>query len=102
MDDNERPHRAHLVDNHLESEDIYRMDWLAKFPDLNPIEHAWDALWRATAICCQPPPRTIQELKIALLEKWVQHPQGLLNSLINSMATCCAFYLSVRGDHTPY
>ncbi|GFS76135.1 transposable element Tcb2 transposase [Trichonephila clavipes] len=37
MDDNARPQRAHLVNEFLESEDICRMDWLVRSPDLNPI-----------------------------------------------------------------
>ncbi|GFV41648.1 DDE_3 domain-containing protein [Trichonephila clavipes] len=41
MDDNARPHRANIVDECLQSEDITRMDWPAYSPDLNPIEHAW-------------------------------------------------------------
>ncbi|GBN58365.1 Transposable element Tc1 transposase [Araneus ventricosus] len=49
MDDNARPHRALLVDEFLESEDIRRMDWPARSPDLNPIEHVWDALGRTIA-----------------------------------------------------
>ncbi|GBM97580.1 hypothetical protein AVEN_249283-1 [Araneus ventricosus] len=49
MDDNARPHRALLVDEFLESEDIRRMEWPARSPDLNPIEHVWDALGRAIA-----------------------------------------------------
>ncbi|GBM69165.1 hypothetical protein AVEN_91749-1 [Araneus ventricosus] len=48
-DDNARPYRALLVDEFLESEDIRRMDWPARSPDLNPIEHVWDALGRAIA-----------------------------------------------------
>ncbi|GBL93447.1 hypothetical protein AVEN_59656-1 [Araneus ventricosus] len=49
LDDNARPHGALLVDEFLESEDIHRMDWPARSPDLNPIEHVWDALGRAIA-----------------------------------------------------
>ncbi|GBM59726.1 hypothetical protein AVEN_40649-1, partial [Araneus ventricosus] len=40
MDDNARQHRALLVDEFLESEDIRRMDWPARSPDLNPIEES--------------------------------------------------------------
>ncbi|GBO23095.1 hypothetical protein AVEN_265532-1 [Araneus ventricosus] len=39
MDDNARPHRANIVDECLQSEDITRMDWPAYSPVLNPIEH---------------------------------------------------------------
>ncbi|GFW11467.1 uncharacterized protein TNCV_3809861 [Trichonephila clavipes] len=39
MDDNARPHRANIVDECLQSEDIPRMDWPAYSPDLNSIEH---------------------------------------------------------------
>ncbi|GFW41174.1 transposable element Tcb2 transposase [Trichonephila clavipes] len=40
MDDNARPHRANIVNECLQSEDITRMDWPAYSPDLNPIERA--------------------------------------------------------------
>ncbi|GFW28052.1 transposable element Tcb2 transposase [Trichonephila clavipes] len=41
MDDNARPHRANIVDECLQSEDITRMDWTVYLPDLNPKEHVW-------------------------------------------------------------
>ncbi|GFW65694.1 transposable element Tcb2 transposase [Trichonephila clavipes] len=49
MDDSARSHRTLAVKELLESEDIPRMDWPAYSPDLNPIEHVWDALGRHIA-----------------------------------------------------
>ncbi|GFW97183.1 transposable element Tcb1 transposase [Trichonephila clavipes] len=65
MDDNARPHRANIVDESLQSEDIARMDWPAYSPDLNPIEHVWDMLGRRIA-ARQPPPTCLPELRGAL------------------------------------
>ncbi|GFS79964.1 transposable element Tcb1 transposase [Trichonephila clavipes] len=45
MDDNARPHRANIVDECLQSEDITRMDWPAYSPDLNPIEHVCQVIY---------------------------------------------------------
>ncbi|GFV86811.1 transposable element Tcb2 transposase [Trichonephila clavipes] len=69
MDDNSRPHRANLVEDFLSEEGIVRMEWSACSPDMNRIEHVWDALGRRVA-GRQPPPQTLQELERVLLEEW--------------------------------
>ncbi|GFX13594.1 transposable element Tcb1 transposase [Trichonephila clavipes] len=76
MDDNARPHRANIVDECLQSEDITRMDWPAYSPDLNPIEHVWDMLDRRIA-ARQLPPTCLPELRRALLDEWCNIPQAL-------------------------
>ncbi|GFW37341.1 transposable element Tcb2 transposase [Trichonephila clavipes] len=101
MDDNCRPHRANLGEDSLFEEEIVRMELPACSPDMNPIEHVWDALGRRVA-GRQPPPQTHQELKRALLEEWDRIPQLMINSLIDSMPQRCSTLLAVRRNHTPY
>ncbi|GFT92778.1 transposable element Tcb1 transposase [Trichonephila clavipes] len=101
MDDNSRPHRSNLVEGSLFEEGIVRMEWPACSPDMNPIEHVWDALGRRVA-GHQQPSQTLQELERALLEEWDRIPQLVNNSLIDSMPQRCSTLLAVRGNHTPY
>ncbi|GFU92899.1 transposable element Tcb1 transposase [Trichonephila clavipes] len=54
MDDNACPHRANIVHECLESEDITRMDWPANSPDLNPLTHVWDLLGRRVTASVNP------------------------------------------------
>ncbi|GFX44562.1 transposable element Tcb2 transposase [Trichonephila clavipes] len=57
MDDNCRPHRANLVEDFPFEKGILRMEWPACSPDMNPIEHIWNALGRRVA-GRQPPSPT--------------------------------------------
>ncbi|GFS47862.1 transposable element Tcb1 transposase [Trichonephila clavipes] len=68
MDDNAPYHRTVAAEQLLESEDIERMDWPARSPDLNPTEHVWDFLGRRLAARTLPPV-TIRELRLALQDE---------------------------------
>ncbi|GFS53531.1 transposable element Tcb2 transposase [Trichonephila clavipes] len=95
MDDNARPHRTLAVEELLESEDITRMDWPAYSPDLNPIEHAWDALGRRIAARLHHPENT-QQLKQMLIEEWALLPQEMLHQLVLSMRRRCEATIAIN------
>ncbi|GBL76074.1 hypothetical protein AVEN_234378-1 [Araneus ventricosus] len=101
MADNSNPHRAWLVDNFVFDKGILRMDWPACFPDMNPIEHVWNILWRRESGRLSPP-ETIQQFESSFLQEWKRIPQPLIDNLIDSMPRRCATLLSVRLNHTPY
>ncbi|GFV50339.1 transposable element Tcb2 transposase [Trichonephila clavipes] len=101
MDDNAPCHRTVDAEQLLESEDIERIDWPARSPDLNPIEHVWDFLGRCFAARTLPPV-TIRELRLALQDEWAAIPHQLIDTLILSMGRRCETCLAVRGDHIPY
>ncbi|GFW55016.1 transposable element Tcb2 transposase [Trichonephila clavipes] len=101
MDDNAPCHRTVAAEKLLESEDIERMDWPARSPDLNLIEHLWDFLGRRLAARTLPPV-TIRELRLALQDEWAEMPQELIGTLILSMGRRCETCLAVGGDHIPY
>ncbi|GFS62378.1 transposable element Tcb1 transposase [Trichonephila clavipes] len=89
LDENAHSHRANIVDECLQSEDITRMGWPAYSPDLNPIEHVWDILGRRIA-AHQPPPTCLPELRRALLDEWCNIPQDPIDNFILSMPRRCA------------
>ncbi|GFX31233.1 transposable element Tcb2 transposase [Trichonephila clavipes] len=101
MDDNARPHRTLAVEDPLESEDIPRMDWPAYSPDLNPIEHVWDALWSRIAARLHHPENT-QQLKQMLIEEWALLQQEMLQQLVLSMRRGCGATIAVKGGHILY
>ncbi|GFX00549.1 transposable element Tc3 transposase [Trichonephila clavipes] len=74
MDDNAPCHHTVAAKQLLESEDIEGMDWPARSPDLNLIDHVWDFLGRRLAARTLPPV-TIRELRLALQDEWAAMPQ---------------------------
>ncbi|GFU47647.1 transposable element Tcb2 transposase [Trichonephila clavipes] len=101
MDDNAPCHHTVAAEQLLESEDIERMDWPTRSPDLNPIKHLREFLGRRLAARTLPPV-TIRELQLELQDEWAAMPQQLIDTLILSMGRRCETCLAVRGDHIPY
>ena len=101
MDDNARVHRARITNRYLEQAAIVRLDWPARSPDLNPIEHAWDILQKAIS-SHQVQPATVRELREVLIEEWAQLSQHKLSRLISSMRRRCQAVINAHRHHTHY
>ncbi|GFV71564.1 transposable element Tcb2 transposase [Trichonephila clavipes] len=101
MDDNAPCHCKVAAEQLLESEDIECMDWPARSPDLNPIEHVRDFLG-SRLVARTLPSVMIRELLLALQDEWAAMPQQLIDTLILTMGRRCEICLAVRGDHIPY
>lgn len=101
MDDNAPPHRARVVQNFLEDHGIQRMNWPARSPDLNPIEHIWDQLDRRVRNRVVAP-HTLEQLEEAIIEEWNRIPQENIEALVSSMNRRCLAVISSRGGPTRY
>ncbi|CAJ0968668.1 unnamed protein product [Ranitomeya imitator] len=77
-------HVAGVCQQFLQDEGIEAVDWPARSPDLNLIEHIWDSMSR---IIQQHhiAPQTVHELVDALVQVWEKIPQETIRCLIKSM-----------------
>lgn len=101
QDDSAPCHRAAVVNNFLREQQVTRMDWPARSPDLNPIEHLWDVLGRRVR-AYNPPAATLQELFELLQQEWQAIPQDTLRRSVESMRRRCDACLNMNSGHTLY
>jgi transposase len=66
----------------LTNSNVAVLPWPSKSPDLNPIEHLWDALDRRVRQR-QPQPQSLQQLVNALQGEWNNIPQQAIQTLIS-------------------
>ena len=96
MHHNARPHVARVCRQYLEDEGIDTIEWPSRSPDLNPIEHLWDIMFRSIRRR-QVAPQTLQELTDALRQIWEDIPQDTIRRLIRSMPRRCQACIQARG-----
>lgn len=101
MHDNARPHVAHVVTQYLHDVGIRTMDWPARSPDMNPIEHLWDELKRRVRARV-PAPSRLPELRMAMEEEWNAIPQDFIVRLVRSMNSRMLAVIRARGGNTKY
>ena len=78
-----------------------QLPWPACSPDMNPIEHAWDALGRAINNR-EVIPQNLQELAVALREEWDAMPVDVINKLLDGMPRRLHALVRARGGLTRY
>lgn len=101
MHDNARAHTTGIVHGYLQEVGIPVMQWPARSPDLNPIEHLWDQLKRKVR-SRDPAPTTLQELQDAVIEEWDSIPQEEVLKLVRSMRERMEAVIRARGDNTRF
>ena len=101
MQDNARAHTARVSMTFLDDEGITVMNWPARTPDLNTIEHAWDMLSKRIRQR-QHPPESVQRLIDALVQEWQAIHQNDFRRIIRSVPRHCEECANARGGHTSY
>ncbi|GFX68725.1 transposable element Tcb2 transposase [Trichonephila clavipes] len=84
----------------LESEDIECMDWPARSPDLNFIEHVWDFLGQTLGSSYLTNSND-SGADWRCKDEWAAMPQQLIDTLILSMGRRCETCLAVREIISP-
>lgn len=101
MQDNARPHTARIVTQYLDEVGIERLQWPARSPDINPIEHVWDELGRRIR-SRRVAPVNLYQLGEALVDEWEDFPQQTVANLIASMPRRMEAVIQARGGNTRY
>ncbi|CAH2241266.1 jg3327 [Pararge aegeria aegeria] len=83
--DNAWPHTTWVTQaGYLNDMNITVMEWPARSPDMNPIEHVWDLLKRKVKSRI-PAPANVGELRISVVEEWRRLSQETIDNIILSM-----------------
>ena len=98
--DNARPQTARITRARLAAANVNTKQCPAMSPDMNPIEHIWDALGRN--VRRNHNPQNIHKRTNALKAEWNNLPNNLVQHYVNSMRRRVDALLRARGGHSRY
>ena len=99
--DNARPRVARVCYDFLNQNNVQVLDWPPYSPDLNPIEHLWDALDRRDRKLVNIP-NNVAQLQLALIQEWNNIPQRTIDNLVRSMVRRVRAATAACGGHMRY
>ena len=99
--DNARPHVVRVCRDFLNQNNVQVLDWPPYSPDLNPIEHLWDALDRRVRKRVNVP-NNVAQLQLALIQEWNNIPQRTIDNLVGSMVRRVRTATAARVGHARY
>jgi transposase len=97
--DNAPCHKARLVTAYLEDHDIRVLNWPAQSPDLNPIEHLWEIMFKHLQ---GANPSNKDALWAHLQNIWNDISPATVQNLISSMPRRIKSVIKSRGGQTKY
>ena len=92
--DNAPCHKARRVCDYLEPSGVEVLDWLVQSPDLNPIEHLWEVLYRKVQ---GKKSSSLDALWQLLSEAWGAIPADTIQVPKRSSAV-----IKAKGHHTRF
>ena len=97
--DNDPKHKAAIVTNWLNRNQVERLNWPSFSPDMNPIEHLWDEVERRLK---KKQPKNKTELQKCLIEVWEEIEVSVLKKLVDSVPNRLNEVIRVKGYPTRY
>ena len=97
--DNAPAHRSAVVVDFLQERHVPLLEWPARSPDLNPVEHVWDYLGRKVQ---SENPINLRHLAEIVEVEWDLIPQEFINNLIDSMPRRVRAVIEANGGTTRF
>jgi transposase len=101
MQDGAAIHRAHVVSEFFDEQNIQLFDHPSLSPDLNPIENVWGYLARQVYINGKQY-FSKNELITSIKEEWAKIPQNIIENCVKSMPKRCVEVVVKKGAKTKY